>query len=276
MGVTTGWARPTQVGRGWKRCGPVYRRADAAGEPDPGGARADLLQLLLDVERLRQRPARLLDRDHRLVEAALGDVGHDHDQPPRVRRQLAPGGLLAVERRADALVTSPVGLEQRLVQPAERRVVVRVAVEPRRQRRDVGRGGELVAQLARLGDRRVRRVQQVERLAVLGPPALGGRRRRSPVVTREELVERRRAQRAPGEGAQSSSRPAVRPARPGRARVALRHRVGQMSSGSRPRAGDRREQRSSAAASPCDAAELVGARRRSSSSRRVPSPAESA
>ena len=75
--------------------------------------------------------ARLLDRDHGLVEPALGDVGHDHDQR-RACPAAAAGGRPARPSNAErtAVGDPPFDVEQRLVQPAERGVVGGVAVDP--------------------------------------------------------------------------------------------------------------------------------------------------
>ena len=89
--------------------------------------------------------------------------------------------------------------EQRLVQLADRGVVGGVAIDPVGQRRDVAGRRELVARGPRLGDRRVRAVEQRERLLVMRRRALGDGGHRLPVVLGQEVREGGGVQRLPGE-----------------------------------------------------------------------------
>ena len=91
-----------------------------AGSPEPGGPG----QL---VDRRLELRLRLLDPDHRLVEPAPPDLGEDDHEPRRVRRQQVVRLALG-QRRLPELVGDPaLGVDRRLVQPPERRVVRRVA-----------------------------------------------------------------------------------------------------------------------------------------------------
>ncbi len=125
-------------------------------------------------------PRRLLDRDHGLVQSALGDIGHDHDQAPRVSRKLGASLLLALERLANGVGDPGARLDERPVQVPQRGVVGGIALEPRGQRRHVRGPGKVVAKPQRFGDGGVAPVELGERVLVLAVGSPSGRPRRSP------------------------------------------------------------------------------------------------
>jgi hypothetical protein len=117
-------------------------------------------------QRRSEAASRLLDRNDRLVQPALRDVGHDDGQAARRSGQRGAGLLLPGERGTDRGRDAVRRGGRRLVQRTEGGVVVAVATQPLVQRRDVDGVPQLVAQAlrvverrARLGDSRQRRLE---------------------------------------------------------------------------------------------------------------------
>ena len=109
------------------------RAPAAAGASEPLGAVGARPARPARRRSSRSRPRRLelaprlLDPDHRLVQPAPADLGEDDHEPLRVRRQQV--ARLAARRRTPArtsLVTLPFDVDERLVEVAERRVVLGV------------------------------------------------------------------------------------------------------------------------------------------------------
>ncbi len=92
----------------------------------------------------------------------------------------------SVERPARFLRDRAAGAGQDRVEPAQRRVDRRVAVEPLRERRDVGRVGELVAQRAGGDQDGVGLVERLDGRRVVALAALSDRFPACRVVLREQ------------------------------------------------------------------------------------------
>ena len=142
----------------------------------------------------RPAAARLLDRDHRLVEPALGDVGHDHDQRPRVSAAAASRASCSRRTRPDAVGDRcrSTSAEASYSAP-ERRVVGARCGRSTRQGRDVALFASRSRSASASSSASSRRSSRASASWYWPAPGRGDRRRAPLVVPREERVDSRAA-----------------------------------------------------------------------------------
>ena len=216
---------PARLDPRWAaRSVPAARRADQ-GAVD--GASEGVRTARRRARGVRQGRLGALDRDHRLVEAAPADVGHDDHEPARIRWQPRPRRLLRVDRLAHLLGDLAADRGEGLVEAGERLVVGLVAVEPLVQDGHVDRRAEPVPERPALRDRGGRLVEGLDRGLVLRGPALFRGHAHQPIVLGELGRQPARRRGPDRELSQAASRPSVAAGEPGTSRAYRRRTSGE-------------------------------------------------